>query len=141
MVKPALRLARRHLADYSHHKSLKKFTQPQLFACLILKAHWGCTCRRCEKLLILMPAVREAIELLEVPRFTTLQTFADRPEIAGPVDGALASIGRAALKARPQDAAADGTGPSTARHGTRRTGTDGACRATRRRRSRARTAR
>src|ERR1700676_681112 len=77
VVKLALRLARRHLADYSHPKSPQKLTQPQLFACLILKAHLDQTYRKTEELLILMPGVREAIGLEEVPRFTTLQTFAD----------------------------------------------------------------
>jgi len=109
----ALRLARRHLSDYTHENSPKKYTQPQLFACLILKAHMGCTYRRCEELLILMPAVREALGLYRVPRFTTLQGFADRPDILALVDGVLASIGRAALKATPQDAAIDGTGLET----------------------------
>jgi hypothetical protein len=113
IVKLGLRLARRRLADYAHRKSPQKFTQPQLFACLILKAHLGCTYRKCEELLILMPAVREAIGLDSVPRFTTLQAFADRPEIMGLIDGVLASIGRAVNKARPQDAAADGTGMET----------------------------
>jgi hypothetical protein len=112
-VKLALRLARRHLSDYAHKKSPQKFTQPQLFACLILKAHLGCTCRRCEEFLILMPAVREAIGLQSVPRFTTLQTFADRCEIMELVDGVLASIGRAVNKRRPQEAAVDGTGLET----------------------------
>jgi hypothetical protein len=50
-------LARRHLSDYAHKKSPQKFTQPQLFACLILKAHLGCTYRRCEEFLILMPEI------------------------------------------------------------------------------------
>lgn len=113
VVKLALRLARRHLADYSHKKSPRKFTQPQLFACLILKAHMGCTYRRTEELLILMPAVREAIGLLEVPRFTTLAEFADRAEVLELVDAVLASIARRVSKARPQDAAADGTGLET----------------------------
>ncbi|MCK6478499.1 MAG: hypothetical protein L6Q35_16900 [Phycisphaerales bacterium] len=109
-VKLALRLARRRLADHPHKYAPKKFTQPQLFGCLILKAHLGCTYRRCEELLILMPAVRAALGLEEVPRFTTLQAFADRPEIMALIDGVLASIGRAVSKRRPQDAAADGTG-------------------------------
>lgn len=113
VVRLALRLARRHLADYSHPKSPRKFTQPQLFACLILKAHLGCTYRRCEELLALMPAVRETIGLLDVPRFTTLQMFADRAEIMALIDGVLASIGRAVNKAAPQDAAIDGTGLET----------------------------
>jgi hypothetical protein len=110
IVKLAMRLARRHLADHSHKFAPKKFTQPQLFACLILKAHLGCTYRKCEELLILMPAVREAIGLMETPRFTTLQTFADRPEVMAIIDGVLASIGRAIAKQEPQDAALDGTG-------------------------------
>jgi hypothetical protein len=110
VVKLALRLARRHLADYAHINAPKKFTQPQLFACLILKAHMGCTYRKTEELLILMPAVREAIGLDRVPRFTTLQTFADRPEILALIDSVLASIGRAIAKQQPQDAAMDGTG-------------------------------
>jgi len=115
VVTLAARLGRRHLADYSHPKSPHKFTQPQLFACLILKAHLGCTYRRCEEMLALMPAVREAIGLVEVPRFTTLQMFADRPEIMALIDGVLASIGRAVNKASPggQDAAVDGTGLET----------------------------
>jgi hypothetical protein len=110
IVKLALRLARRHLIDYSHKKSPQKFTQPQVFACLILKAHLGQTYRKTEELLILMPGVREAIGLEEVPRFTTLQTFADRPEIMALMDGVLASVGRAMHKADPQDAALDGAG-------------------------------
>jgi Transposase DDE domain len=110
LVSLALRLARRHLADHAHRFAPKKFTQPQLFACVILKAHMGCTYRKCEELLILMPAVREAIGLEEVPRFTTLQAFADRPEIMAFIDGVLASIGRAVSKRTLQDAALDGTG-------------------------------
>lgn len=110
IVKLAVRLARRHLADHAHKYAPKKFTQPQLFACLILKAHMGCTYRKAEELLRLMPAVRGAIGLEEVPRFTTLQAFADRPEIMALIDGVLASIGRAVSRARPQDAALDGTG-------------------------------
>ncbi|MBL8874176.1 MAG: transposase [Phycisphaerae bacterium] len=113
IVKLALRLARGHLADYSHQKSPQKFTQPQLFACLILKAHMGLTYRKTEELLILMPAVREAIGLSSVPRFTTMQMFADRPEIMALIDEVLRTIGSAVNKANPQDAALDGTGMET----------------------------
>jgi hypothetical protein len=113
VVKLAVRLARRHLAEYAHKYAPKKFTQPQLLACLILKAHMGCTYRKTEQLLHLMPAVREAIGLTEVPRFTTLQEFADRADILVLIDSVLASIGRTLCKDRPQDAAADGTGMET----------------------------
>jgi len=113
IAKLALRLARRHLAPYSHPKSPRTYTQPQLFACLIVKAHLGVTYRKAEELITLMPAVREAIGLDQVPRFTTLQTFAARPEILAIVDDVLRQIGRAVNRACPQDAAIDGTGMET----------------------------
>lgn len=106
----ALRVARKHLTDHPHKFAPRKFTQPQLFACLILKAHLGCTYRKVEEMLHLMPAVRETLGLEEVPRFTTLQAFADRPEVPALIDGVLASIGRAESRRLPQDAALDGTG-------------------------------
>ena len=56
IAKLALRLGRRQLADYSHPKSPQTFTQPQLFACLMVKAHLGVTYRKAEELLSLMPA-------------------------------------------------------------------------------------
>lgn len=110
VVKLALRLARRCMRDYTHQKSPKKYTQPQLMACLIFKAFLGLTYRRTEELLTLMPAVREAIGLRSVPRFTTLQTFADDPRTIEVVDAILKQIGRAINKAQPQDAAIDATG-------------------------------
>lgn len=73
-------------------------------------AHLGCTYRKAEVLLILMAAMREAIGLDEVPRFTTLQSFVDRPEIMALIDGVLTGIGRALAKNQPKDAAFDGTG-------------------------------
>lgn len=121
----ALRLARRHMADCSHPKSLRKFTQPQLLACLVLKAHLGLTYRRTEEMLVLMPAVREALGIVEVPRFTTLQEFANRDSIGALVGGVLRSVGRNVAKGVPQGAALDGTGLETrsaSAHFTSRTG-------------------
>lgn len=109
----ALRVARKHLADHPHRNAPKKFTQPRLFACLILKAITGATYRRTEEMLVLMPAVREAIGLNDVPRFTTLQAFADRPGVLALIDGVLKTLGRAAMTRTPQDAALDGTGVET----------------------------
>ena len=37
----ALSVGQAKLADYSHRNSPKKFTQPQLFACLVLKSSLG----------------------------------------------------------------------------------------------------
>ena len=110
ILKLALRLTRRHLAEHVHKFSPRKFTRLQLFAFLILKAHVRCIYRKCEELLMLMRAVREAIGLSEVPRFTTLQTSADRPEILALINRVLASISRAVCNAHPKDAGADGTG-------------------------------
>jgi Transposase DDE domain len=109
----ALRVARKHLSDYPHVNAPKKFTQPQLFVCLILKAITGATYRRTEEMLILMPAVRECLGLRDVPRFTTLQAFADRPDVLALVDGVLRTLGHAAMKHERQDAALDGTGVET----------------------------
>ena len=105
-----MRVGRTHLAQYSHVNAPKKYTQPQLFSCLILKALLGVTYRRIEEMLILMPAVREATGLQVVPRFTTLQTFADRADLLAIVDHALRTLGRSAMQHTRQDAAVDGTG-------------------------------
>jgi Transposase DDE domain len=110
IVRLSMRLSRKHLAEYPHKFAPQKFTQHQLFACLVLKAHLGCTYRKLEEHLLLSPALREALGLCEVPRFTTLQAFADKPEIFALIDGVLRSIGRAIVKQQPQDAAIDGTG-------------------------------
>lgn len=112
-VRLAHRIACKHLAEYAHVNAPKKFTQPQLFACLILKAITGATYRRTEEMLTLMPSVRDAIGLVAVPRFTTLQTFADRPDVPALIDAALRTLGRAAMKHERQDAALDGTGVET----------------------------
>lgn len=112
-VRLALRVARKHLADHPHVNAPRKFTQPQLFACLILKAITGATYRRTEEMLVLMPAVREALGLRGVPRFTTLQAFADRPDVPALIDAVLTTLGRAAVKHERQDAALDGTGVET----------------------------
>jgi hypothetical protein len=113
IVRLALRIARRHMADHPHVNAPKKFTQPQLFACLILKAITGATYRRTEEMLVLMPAVREALGLRGVPRFTTLQAFADRPDVLSLIDAVLRTLGRAAMMHERQDAAIDGTGVET----------------------------
>lgn len=112
-ARSALRIARRHMRDYAHVNAPKKYTQPQLFACLIVKALLGVTYRRCEELLMLMPAVREAIGLRDVPRFTTLQTFAERPEVMALTHATLRDLARVEMKHVKQSAAFDGTGVET----------------------------
>jgi len=112
-LKLGLRIARRRLADHSHLNSPKIYTQPQMFCCLLLRAHLNLTYRKTEELLRLMPAACEAIGLARVPRFTTMQTFANQPGVLEIVDGVLAEIGKTIIEACPQDAAIDGTGCET----------------------------
>jgi transposase len=72
VVRTALRVAARVLPLYSHHMSPKKFSQPQLFACLVLKTFFKTDYRGICAYLTDMPDLRRAIGLKDVPHFTTL---------------------------------------------------------------------
>src|SRR5581483_2252697 len=66
------------LRDYSHRFSPKKFTQPQLFACLVLKEFLQLDYRKLTALLIDTPDLCRVIDLVAVPHFTTFQKAARR---------------------------------------------------------------
>ncbi len=66
------------LRPYMHRCSPKKFTQPQLFACLVLKGFLSLDYRKLSALLEDAPALTQAIGLIEVPHFTTFQKAARR---------------------------------------------------------------
>ena len=66
------------LPDYAHKFSPKTFTQPQLFACLVLKEFLHRDYRGIEELLRDTPDLAAAIELSRIPDFTTLQKAAKR---------------------------------------------------------------
>src|SRR3954465_3151809 len=74
----AYQMARGCLPDYSHPCSPKVFTQPQLFACLVLKEFSKLDYRGIESLLRDCPALGAAIGLKHVPDFTTLQKASRR---------------------------------------------------------------
>ena len=78
MLIEALRTAEEALPAYSHRYSPKKFTQHQLFACLVLKDFYNLTYRGVVGLLIDGDSLTQAIALKKVPHFTTLQKAADR---------------------------------------------------------------
>lgn len=61
------------LEDYSHPKSPQIFTQPQLFACLVLKAFYQLDYRSIHRMLLELSDLRAAIGLKDVPHYTTLQ--------------------------------------------------------------------
>lgn len=70
--------AKRTLPPFSHFKSPKKFTQPQLVACLVLKEFFRTDYRGIMEILIDSSDVRTVLELEEVPHYTTLQKAAQR---------------------------------------------------------------
>ena len=78
-------VAKAVLPAYSHRSSPKKFTQHQLFACLVLKAFLKTDYRGLMACLQDATAWCEAIELANVPHYTTFQKAAKRLLRASPV--------------------------------------------------------
>jgi hypothetical protein len=74
----ALQVAEASLPAYSHRCSPKKFTQHQLFACLVLKDFYGLTYRGTMGLLSDGDSLASTIGLRKIPHWTTLQKAADR---------------------------------------------------------------
>lgn len=68
----------RELKPYAHKYSPKKFTQPQLFACLVLKAFFKTDYRGMEINLRDLRDLRWALGLESVPHFTTLHKACKR---------------------------------------------------------------
>ena len=66
-------VGRMALRDYAHRFSPKKFTQPQLLACLVLKEFLRLDYRKLAALLRDAPDLAQAIGLECVPHFTTFQ--------------------------------------------------------------------
>ena len=74
----ALAAGKEAFSDYSHLYSPHKFTQPQLFACLVLKEFEKKDYRGIWQLLIDCCDLRQAIGLKLVPHYTTLQKASRR---------------------------------------------------------------
>lgn len=71
-------LGRRVLRKHWHHRAPKKFTLPQLFACLTLKEFYRLDYRKLATLLSECPALPASIGMKSVPHFTTFQKAAQR---------------------------------------------------------------
>lgn len=70
----AYEAGKRSLPLWSHEKSPKKYTQPQLFACLVLKAFFNTDYRGIVAIIEEHEAIRKILELEHaVPHYTTLQ--------------------------------------------------------------------
>lgn len=78
VVREALSLAREKLHTYAHKFSPKKFTQPQLFACLVLKTFLKTDYRGLVAHLADHSDIRDTLGLKTVPHFTTLQKASRR---------------------------------------------------------------
>lgn len=74
----ALAVGEQTLAQYAHRFSPQKFTQPQLFALLVLKAHQQQDYRGVMVLLADMPELVKQLGLKAMPHYTTLQKAAVR---------------------------------------------------------------
>jgi hypothetical protein len=107
----ALRLARRCAVPYSSYKSRKDFTQPQLIACLVLKAASKTDYRGVCELLELSPRLRQRIGLEKVPHWTTLQKFSaregTRETLGAVIEQVLLEVG---VGDGPAEVAVDSTG-------------------------------
>lgn len=77
-MRVAYAVAKESLPEYAHRFSPRKFTQPQLFACLVLKTFLRCDYRGVVAALADSPELCKAIDLATVPHFTTLQKASRR---------------------------------------------------------------
>lgn len=88
----AISASRRCFAPYGSRKSRKDFTQPQLAACLVLRAAAKTDYRGVCDLLTLSPVLREALGLSKVPHFTTLQKCMSRKGTKQAVESMIGEI-------------------------------------------------
>lgn len=112
VVRHALAVASATLPDFAHRFSPRKFTQPQLFACLVLKTFLKADYRGVAAHLAEHSDLRSALGLAVVPHFTTLQK-ASRRLLKRPVARRLfrAAVRRfLKRKTRVKRAALDSTG-------------------------------
>lgn len=112
VARAALAAAQRTLPFYTHPNSPKKFTQHQLFACLVLKNFFKTDYRGIVAHLADDSALREVLGLDCVPHFTTLQKASRHLLASAPVRRVLESTIRMhyGRRRRIESSAADSTG-------------------------------
>jgi hypothetical protein len=114
----AYHVGQQTLRTYAHRYSPKKFTQPQLFACLVLKEFLRLDYRKLAAVLRDAPTLAAAIDLHVIPHFTTFQKASVRLLESRRAERLLdVTVERAktmgVLKRRVKMAAVDGTGFET----------------------------
>ena len=115
----AMRVGRRHLADYGAARSRHDFTQQQRMACLILRVFLKTTYRGVLEMLAVSGALRARLGLEgKLPHYTTLQKFSARSRVAEIAAAMAVTIGRSVAARAGKDgapapaAAMDSTGLS-----------------------------
>ena len=78
MAGAAYRIAKSSLREFAHRFSPKKFTQPQLFVCLVLKTFFKTDYRGIAAILNDCPDLCKVFGLASIPHFTTLQKASKR---------------------------------------------------------------
>ena len=74
----ALRVAQAVLPPYAHKFSPRRYTLPQLAACVLLKEYRRLDWRGIEALLKVSPVLCQCLGLSQVPDYTTLYLFTRR---------------------------------------------------------------
>jgi hypothetical protein len=112
VVLAALATARRALPKHAHRYSPKKFTQHQLFACLVLKNFLRTDYRGLAAHLEDHPSLLAILELKQVPHFTTFQKASRRLLLTGPARRLLETTVRLHMgrRQRVKRSAIDSTG-------------------------------
>jgi hypothetical protein len=123
VAREALQAGQESLPDYRHPKSPHKFTQPQLFACLVVQEFRCLDYRGIWVLLQEWSELRHVLGLQKVPHFTTLWAASKRllakPQAEALLEGVLQRCRKAKmLGQRTPVAAIDSTGLET-RHASR----------------------
>jgi hypothetical protein len=118
ILQVAHQLGKQKLRPYSHRNSPKKFTLPQLFACLVLKEFMRLDYRKLSALLTDAPELASTIDLKKVPHFSTFQKAAARLLVSRRAQLLLDETIQAAtthqvMKKKVALAAIDGTGFET----------------------------
>lgn len=85
----AHQVAAETLPERAHRFAPKRYSQPQLLACLLVKEYLGLDYRTAQETLEISDGLREALALTAVPDYTTLWRFAHDKATADVVAGAL----------------------------------------------------
>ena len=110
MARAAYKIAKSSLPKYAHRYSPKKFTQPQLFVCLVLKIFYQTDYRGITAILADSTDICKAFDLKTVPHFTTLQKASKKLLCFAVADKLLKATIESAIKDSIDLAAIDSTG-------------------------------